>query len=112
MAPSTFIKPKERAQNLLIRQQQKRSILDFLQSDARSLIGEVSGRDRQKLDEYFSSVRDIELSPPALNRVEMFRIAVYRKAVFRIDWQMCNVQVNRRRRSGFPTRLASKQMFA
>jgi hypothetical protein len=52
---------KDRAQNLLIRQQQKSSILDFLQNDQRKLTAEVSGRDRQKLDEYFSSVRDIEL---------------------------------------------------
>lgn len=53
--------PKERAQNLLVRQQQKRSILDFLQADSRRLVKEVSGRDRDKLDEYFTSVRDIEL---------------------------------------------------
>ncbi|MBI5769296.1 MAG: DUF1552 domain-containing protein [Verrucomicrobia bacterium] len=53
--------PKERAENLLIRQQQKRSVLDFIQRDLRSLTGEVSGRDREKIDEYFSSVRDIEL---------------------------------------------------
>ena len=53
--------PKERAQNLLIRQQQKRSILDFLQGNARNLTGELSTRDRQKLDEYFTSVRDIEV---------------------------------------------------
>jgi Protein of unknown function (DUF1552) len=52
--------PKDRAQNLLVRQQQKRSIMDFLQSDSRSLVREVSGRDRDKLDEYFTSVRDIE----------------------------------------------------
>jgi hypothetical protein len=53
--------PKERAQNLLIRQQQKRSILDFLLEDSRGLERELSGRDRQKFDEYLSSVRDIEL---------------------------------------------------
>jgi len=52
--------PAERAKNLLIRQQQKRSILDFIQSDSRNLLREVSGRDRAKIDEYFSSVRDIE----------------------------------------------------
>jgi hypothetical protein len=53
--------PKERAQNLLIRQQQKRSVLDFIQSDMRSLTRELSGRDGEKMDEYFTSVRDIEL---------------------------------------------------
>lgn len=52
--------PKERAQNLLVRQQQKRSILDFIQGSRQSLLREVSGRDRQKLDEYFTGVRDIE----------------------------------------------------
>jgi hypothetical protein len=52
--------PAERAKNLLIRQQQKRSILDFIQNDSRNLLREVSGRDRQKIDEYFTSVRDIE----------------------------------------------------
>lgn len=53
--------PKERAQNLVFRQQQKRSVLDFIQNDVRSLAREMSGRDREKVDEYFSSVRDIEL---------------------------------------------------
>lgn len=52
--------PKERAKNLQIRQQQKRSILDFIQSDMRSLSREVSGRDREKIDEYFTGVREIE----------------------------------------------------
>ncbi len=52
--------PKERAQNLVVRQQQKRSVLDFIQSDLRSLTREVSGRDREKIDEYSTSVREIE----------------------------------------------------
>ena len=52
--------PKERAQNLQVRQQQKRSVLDFIQSDLRSLTREVSGRDREKIDEYSTSVREIE----------------------------------------------------
>jgi hypothetical protein len=51
----------ERQQNLLVRQQQQRSILDFVLDDSHDLQGEVGGRDRQKLDEYFTSVRDIEL---------------------------------------------------
>ncbi len=50
----------ERQQNLLVRQQQQRSILDFVLDDSRDLQREISGRDRQKLDEYFASVRDIE----------------------------------------------------
>ena len=53
--------PRERAENLVIRQQQKRSVLDFIQNDVRRLAGEVSGRDRDKVDEYLTGVRDIEL---------------------------------------------------
>lgn len=52
--------PQERAKNLQMRQQQKRSILDFIQSDMKGLHREVSGRDREKVDEYFTGVREIE----------------------------------------------------
>ncbi len=51
----------ERQKNLLIRQQQQRSILDFILEDSRALQAKISGRDRSKLDEYFTSVRDIEV---------------------------------------------------
>ena len=50
----------ERKQNLLLRQQQQRSVLDFVQSDSRALARDLSGRDQDKLDEYHTSVRDIE----------------------------------------------------
>ena len=50
----------ERKHNLLLRKEQQRSILDFVQNESRSLKQELSGRDRDKLDEYFTSVRDIE----------------------------------------------------
>jgi hypothetical protein len=36
------------------------SILDAVQANADSLAKRLSGRDREKLDEYFSSVRDVE----------------------------------------------------
>jgi hypothetical protein len=36
------------------------SILDAVQANAKSLSTRLSGRDREKLDEYFSSVRDVE----------------------------------------------------
>ena len=52
--------PQEGARNLAIRQQQTRSILDFIQSDRQRLTREVTGRDRDKLDEYFTGVREIE----------------------------------------------------
>ena len=38
----------------------KKSILDFVLEDAHSLSGKVGGRDRVKLDEYLSAVREIE----------------------------------------------------
>ena len=47
--------PKERAQNLQIRQEQKRSVLDFLDSERADLVREASQRDRDKLDEYFTA---------------------------------------------------------
>lgn len=52
--------PKDRARNLETRRAQKRSILDFLKSERADLARDTSRRDRLKIDEYFSSVRDIE----------------------------------------------------
>jgi hypothetical protein len=42
------------------RDRRRRSILDFVREDAVSLQGKLGANDRRKLDEYFSSVRDIE----------------------------------------------------
>ena len=50
----------ERHEGLKRRQQQQRSILDFVFEDARSLQGQLTARDKQKLDEYLGSVREIE----------------------------------------------------
>jgi hypothetical protein len=50
----------ERTENLQLRQQQQRSILDFVRDDARALERQLTYRDKQKLDEYLTSVRDIE----------------------------------------------------
>ena len=52
--------PGERGQSLKLRQGQQRSILDFVLDDARALQGQLAARDKQKLDEYLSSVREIE----------------------------------------------------
>jgi hypothetical protein len=52
--------PAERKQNLALRQAQQQSILDFVLDDASSLQKELGGRDQQKLDEYLTSVREIE----------------------------------------------------
>lgn len=43
-----------------IRDQYRKSILDFVLEDARSLQPKLSGADRRKLDEYFTGVREIE----------------------------------------------------
>jgi hypothetical protein len=59
----------ERRQNLQIRQAQQRSILDFVMEDAHVLQGQLASRDRQKLDEYLDSVRDIETR---IERAERF----------------------------------------
>jgi hypothetical protein len=52
--------PGERAANLQRRQTQQRSIMDLVLDDARSLERELTHRDKQKLDEYLFSVREIE----------------------------------------------------
>ena len=50
----------ERAKGLALRQQQQRSILDFVLDDARSLQRNMTARDKDKLEEYLVSVREIE----------------------------------------------------
>ncbi len=52
--------PGERAASLKRRQAQQKSIMDFVLNDARSLQSQLAYRDRQKLDEYLFSVREIE----------------------------------------------------
>ena len=50
----------ERRKNLAIRREQQKSILDFVLDDAQRLQGGLAGRDRLKLDEYLTGVREIE----------------------------------------------------
>ncbi|MEY2409847.1 MAG: hypothetical protein QOF48_2517 [Verrucomicrobiota bacterium] len=52
--------PGQRTANLKRRQEQQRSIMDFVLDDARLLQRELTYRDKQKLDEYLFSVREIE----------------------------------------------------
>lgn len=52
--------PSERRANLLMRKEQRRSVLDFVLEDAKSLDGDLGLSDRQKLDEYLTSVREVE----------------------------------------------------
>ena len=51
---------EDREKNYALRQKTNRSILDFVREDARSLDGKLSAQDTQKLDEYLSSLREIE----------------------------------------------------
>jgi len=52
--------PAERKANLERRQKQQQSILDFVLTDARAMDAKLDGRDRAKLDQYLTSVREIE----------------------------------------------------
>ncbi len=61
--------PAERQQSMLMRQAQQRSVLDFVASETRSVGRSLSVRDNQKLDEYLTSVREIE---QRIQRAESF----------------------------------------
>jgi hypothetical protein len=50
----------ERIESLKRRQQEQRSILDFVMDETHSLERQLNYRDKQKLDEYLVSVREIE----------------------------------------------------
>jgi hypothetical protein len=50
----------ERINNFKRRQEEQHSILDFVMDDADAIQKKMSGRDRQKLDQYLTSVREIE----------------------------------------------------
>lgn len=43
------------------REAQRKSILDFVREDTKDLLGKVGPTDGRKLDEYFTSIRDVEL---------------------------------------------------
>jgi hypothetical protein len=63
--------PGERRANLQLRQQQQRSVLDFVLDDARDIQQRMSNRDRLRMDEYLTSVREIErriAATEAMNR--------------------------------------------
>ena len=50
----------ERSRNYARRIEQQKSILDFVLDDARDLGGSLASRDKAKLDEYLTCVRDVE----------------------------------------------------
>jgi hypothetical protein len=52
--------PEERRASVARRQQRERSILDFIRDDARSLAQKLDAKDSRKLNEYLTSIREIE----------------------------------------------------
>ena len=61
--------PAERQKNFEARQQTQKSLLDFVLDDTRSLQRNLGAKDRDKLDEYLTSVRTIE---QRIERTESF----------------------------------------
>jgi hypothetical protein len=55
------------------RQRHERSILDFVQEDARTLQRQLGSTDRRKLDEYLTAVRELELR---IENAEKFQAAL------------------------------------
>jgi uncharacterized protein DUF1552 len=63
--------PSERVENLKRRQAEQNSILDFVLQDASAVQRKLNGRDRQKLDQYLTSVREIEQRIEKAERMPM-----------------------------------------
>jgi hypothetical protein len=61
--------PGERQRNFQLRQATQRSLLDFVMDDARSLQRQIGRTDKDKVDEYLTSVREIE---QRIQRTEKF----------------------------------------
>ncbi len=59
----------ERAKSLELRRAQQRSILDFVLEDTKALQKRLTHRDRDKVDQYLTNLRDIE---QRINRAEKF----------------------------------------
>ncbi len=65
--------PEERATNLRRRQQEQRSVLDFVMQDARDMKRRLDAADRDKLDQYLTGVREVE---ERIARAERFKVAL------------------------------------
>jgi hypothetical protein len=53
--------PGQRAENLRLRRLEQRSLLDFVSEDARDMQRRLNARDRDKLDQYLTGVREVEV---------------------------------------------------
>ena len=60
--------PGERHESLLRRQQRQRSVLDFVREDAQALANELGYEDTNRLDEYLTSIRELEQRIEAAER--------------------------------------------
>ncbi len=61
--------PGQRQENLKRRQQEQRSVLDFVLEDARGMQGRLNPRDNDKLAQYLNGVREVETR---IERAERF----------------------------------------
>jgi hypothetical protein len=52
--------PNETVEARVRREERKKSVLDFILSDAKSMQSKVGASDKRKLDEYLSSIREVE----------------------------------------------------
>ena len=64
--------PGERAESMKRRQQEQRSVLDFVIEDARGMSQRLNGRDKDKLDQYLTGIREIESN---IQKAEQFGVA-------------------------------------
>ncbi|MEO8791634.1 MAG: DUF1552 domain-containing protein [Chthoniobacteraceae bacterium] len=62
------LNPRRASEGAARRERQRKSILDFVLDDARTLSAKVGGSDKQKLDEYLTAVREIEQRVEAAQR--------------------------------------------
>lgn len=53
--------PNESAEARVRREEKRKSVLDFVLSDAKSMQGKVGMNDKRKIDEYLTSIREVEL---------------------------------------------------
>ena len=63
--------PAERQRSYLLRQRQRRSVLDFARDEASLLQARLGGEDRRKVDEYASGLREVERQ---IERAEQHRL--------------------------------------
>jgi hypothetical protein len=64
---------EENAEARQRRQRREKSVLDFVQADARRLQGQLGATDRRKLDEYLTAVRELE---QRIENAEKFKAAL------------------------------------